>query len=821
MDALLTDLRQALRMFRDQPAFTATAVLTLLVGIGVNTAVFSVVNAVLLKPLPYPAPDRLVALLQRDNGVPVAIFATPAQFTHWRELTDIFEDVVAWRTVSFDTDSGDAPASVTAGTVSDGYFRTLGAPFALGRNLAADEHAVGGAKAVVVSHRFWLRRLGGNPNVVGTTLELNGVLHTVVGVTSREFDVGGLDVRGFGVPEVWVPLQVDADSSDFSVTLDAFARLRDGVALGAAQQRLAASSTAYRERYPADTNDWEFTALGLQETVAREARPMLLVLAGAFALVLLVACANVANLLLVRAAGRGREVAIRAALGAGRGRIVRQLLTESLVLTAIGGALGFVAGALGIRWLLARGLFALPRLGEPTAVLGLDWRVLAFALIVSIATGLVFGLVPALASARADLSGVMKDATSRAAGSRRETQAQSLLVTLEVALAVVLVIGAGLLIRTSLAIGAVDLGIAVDGVLTMRAVADQPIRSPATMVATSERALERVRSIPGVEGAASSLGLPLQDGLFAPFDIVGRQNAGPFTGAAVAVPASAGYFETLEIPLLRGRGFDANDDRGAAAVVVINEAMADLFWADGGDPFADRIHVGGAGMPEAAGEPPRQIIGIVGNVRQKGILAEPEPAMYFPHAQLSDGLSSVAVLPMAWIVRTSIEPRFVAAAVQQTLREELGHGVTDIRLLADTWRESTSQQRLGLWLMTIFGAAALLLGAVGIYGLVAYSVQRRQHEIGIRLAVGARPDSVRNMVISEGMQRVAAGIVIGVGVAYFAANVLAAAVFGVEPHDATVFVTVPLVLAAVGLVAVFVPALRATRVDPTRALRSS
>ena len=465
-------------------------------------------------------------------------------------------------------------------------------------------------------------------------------------------------------------------------------------------------------------------------------------------------------------------------------------------------------------------MFDLPRLGEP-ALLGLDWRVLTFTLFVSIAAGLVFGLVPALASARADLIGVMNDATSRATGGRRQTQAQSLLVTLEVALAVVLVIGAGLLIRTSLAIGAVDLGIAVDNVLTMRAVGDRPIQSPANVVARSERALERIRAIPGVEAAASSLGLPLGHNLFAPFDIVGRQNAGPFTGAAVVVPASADYLETLGIPLLRGRRFDANDGRGAPAVVVINQAMADLYWADGADPFADRVHLGATVIPEAAGEPPRQIIGIVGNVRQKGILADAEPTMYFPHAQLSDGFGSIATLPMAWIVRTSVAPRSVAAAVQQTLREELGHGVTDIQLLADTWLETTSQQRLNLWLMTIFGAAALLLGAVGIYGLVAYSVQRRQHEIGIRLAVGARPDAVRNMVISEGMQRVVAGIVIGVGAAYLAANLLAAVLFGVEPHDIAVFVTVPLVLAAVGLAAVFVPAIRATRVDPTRALRSS
>jgi predicted permease len=820
VDTLIQDLRQALRLFRDQPAVTATAVLALTLGIGVNTSVFSVVNAVLLRPLPYPEPERLVALLQNHNGVPTAIVASPSHFTHWRALNDVFEDVVAWRTASFDYTEGDTPASVTAGNVSEGYFRTLGATFTAGRALAADEHVPGAANAVVISHGFWTRGLGGRPDAVGSTLPLNGTPYTVVGITSPAFDVRGIDVRDFGVPDIWVPLQVDPDLTDFSVTLDVFARLRDGVSVAAAQQRLAASIGAYRERYPADTEDWQFTALGLQETIVRNARPMLLTLMGAVALVLLVACANVANLLLVRAVSRGREVAIRATLGAGRARIVRQLLTESVVLTLTGGALGLVAGVAGVRWLLASGLTELPRLDE-TGLLGLDWRVTAFALIMSIATGLVFGLVPALVSARTDLSAVMKDSTSRAAGGRRQTKVQTLFVTVEVALAVVLVIGAGLLIRTSLAIGAVDLGIAVDGVLTMRTGAAGSTVPVSAVVAANERALARVRTIPGVEAAASSIGMLLADGLFAPFDIVGRQNAGPSTGAAVAVPSSADYFETLGIPLLRGRRFDTNDDRGAAAVVVINEAMANLYWQAGGDPLNDRIHLGGAVMPDAADEPARQIIGIVGNVRHKGIFAEAEPTMYFPHAQLSDGLGRIAVLPMGWLVRTRVPPRSVAAAVQQALREETGRPVSDVALLEDTWLESISGQRLNLWLMTLFGGAALLLGAVGIYGLVAYSVQHRRHEIGIRMAVGARPSAVRNMVIREGMLRVAGGVALGLVAAYFSANLLASLLFGVEAHDPVVFVTVPLVLAAVGLIAVCVPALRATRLDPTSALRSS
>jgi hypothetical protein len=303
---------------------------------------------------------------------------------------------------------------------------------------------------------------------------------------------------------------------------------------------------------------------------------------------------------------------------------------------------------------------------------------------------------------------------------------------------------------------------------------------------------------------------------------VGRQNAGAATGGGVVVPSSADYFATLGIALLRGRLFTAGDDRGAPAVVLINEAMAARYWQDGSDPLNDRIRVGGTAIPEAADEPARQIIGIVANVRHKGIhVAEPEPAMYFPHAQLSDKLSRIAILPTGWLVRTSVPARPMAAAVQQALREETGRAVTDVEVLEDAWLESISRQRLNLWLMTLFGGAALLLGGVGIYGLVAYTVQHRQHEIGIRMAVGARPGAVRNMVIREGMLRVTAGIAFGLVAAYFAANLLASLLFGVEAHDPVVFVTVPVVLAAVGLIAVCVPALRATRVDPTSALRSS
>jgi putative ABC transport system permease protein len=359
----------------------------------------------------------------------------------------------------------------------------------------------------------------------------------------------------------------------------------------------------------------------------------------------------------------------------------------------------------------------------------------------------------------------------------------------------------------------------MDNVLTLRTALTEP-RSTAGAARMSEAVLERLRSLPGVEVAASAVGLPLQSRAGGPFDIVGRENAGAATGAGVVVPSSPGYFEALRIPVLVGRALDARDDEAAVPVVVINQAMADRYWSDGGNPLNDRIRIG-AGLPEASDEPARQIVGIVGSVRQDGIVNDAEPAMYFPHAQLSDRLNDAFFPQLDWIVRTSIDPAAVSALVHKTVREETRQQVTDIRSIEDTWLLSISRQRLNLWLMTLFGGAALLLGAVGVYGLVEYSVQQRRHEIGIRLAMGARAGAITSMVVGQGMQRVAVGVAAGIVAAYFLANVLASTLFGVEPHDLAVFVTVPLVLLAVGCTAVCVPAFRAARVDPTLGLRCS
>lgn len=820
MEALAQDVKKALRSLRDNPGFTATALAALVLGIGVNTAVFSVLSAVLLRPLPFPDPDRLVLLMQSFRGAPTIVWSSHAEVAHWQRQTDVLEDVTAWKTVLFDYTAGDSPLSIKTGTVAEPYFRALRAPFIAGRGFAPDEDLPGAAKTVVISHAFWVRRLNEDADIVGKAIPLNGEPYTVIGITRADFDVSDLDVRGAGAPEVWVALQLDANATDQFPTLDAFARLRDGVTHEVARQRVAASIAEHRERFPDDSlAEWGFTTLPLREALVRGARPMLMVLSGAVALVLLISCANVASLLLVRATGRYREIAIRSALGAGRARIIRQLLTESAVLSLTGGTLGLLAGVLGIRWLLSSGLIDLPRLGETVALSGLDWRVLLFTSLLSIATGLIVGIAPALASARTDLTAAIKDANGPAsAGGQRQSRTLSLLVTTEVALAVVLMIGAGLLIRTALALNSVELGFSIDNVLTMRSALPEQ-RSTATVAQTIEAVLARLRAVPGVETAAPSLGLPLQDRAGGPFDIVGRSNDGAPTGDAILVPTSADYFAALRIPLLVGRSFEASDVQAAPPVAVINQALADRYWSDGSNPLDYRIRFG-TGIPDAADEPARHIIGIVANIRQDGIVSGPAPTMYIPHAQLSDKLNSAFPPTLDWIVRTSIDPSALSAVLHNAVREETRQQVTDIRVMKNTWLLSTSRQRLNLWLLTFFGGAALLLGAVGVYGLVAYTVAQRRREIGIRMAVGARAGVVRNMVVREGIMRVASGVAVGTVAAYFLANVLASVLFGVEPHDMATFLLVPLVLLAVGGAAVYVPALRATRIDPTLALRS-
>jgi predicted permease len=548
------------------------------------------------------------------------------------------------------------------------------------------------------------------------------------------------------------------------------------------------------------------------------------VLLAAVAGVLLIACANVANLLLVRSTVRRREMAIRAAMGADRGRIIRQLMTESVLLAVFGGALGLTLGVVGIRALLSVNTAGLPRLGTDGSAIQLDWRVLAFTAAVSLGTGLLFGVAPALHAARENLSGTLRDGTGSSAGGRHG-RLRSSLVVLEIALALTLVIGSGLLIRTSLALQAVQPGFDPNNVLTMHMSFTGPRFQTSESVENAIReGVDRLRTIPGVELATAACCLPLEGGYGLGFTIVGRPlEAGQVNhGGAEWITVSPGYFETFKIPVITGRTFTERDDKGATPVVIINQAMAKQFWKTG-TPLNEHLTIGRGGMPEFEAEPDRLIIGVVADSHDDALNQDPQPKMFVPQAQIPDAVNALntRISPMAWAIRTRVPPLSLAAEVQSQLRQATGLPVADIRSMSQIVSRSTSRERFNTLLMTVFALSALALAAIGIYGVMAYAVQQRTREIGVRLALGAEPGRVRTMVVLQGMRLAMTGVILGVVAAYGLSRYMKSLLFGVEARDPLVFVGVPVLLAIVALAAVWVPAGRASRVDPLGALRSA
>jgi predicted permease len=818
MDTLLRDLKQALRIFRQSPGFTAAAVVALTLGIGTNTAIFSVVNAVLLKPAPFPDPGRLVMLM---NTSPEGNFsgASPVKFKHWRDQTSIFENVSAFRTGVANLTGNEMPEQVRSAQVSADYFRLFGAKTILGRTFTPEEDLPKAAKTVVLSHGFWTRRFGADPAIAGKTISLGGEPHVVAGVIAPDFDF-----QDFGLPpDVWVPFQLDRHPTDQGHYFSAAARLKPGVTLAQANARLRLAAEDFRREYPAALGkNGGFGVEPIREAISGNVRTPLLVLAGAVSFVLLIACANVANLLLARAVGRRREIAIRAAIGAGRGRIVRQLLTESLLLSAAGAVAGSALGIVGIRALLSVNTAGLPRVGERGALVGLDWRVLAFTVAAAGITGILFGLIPALHSSRPDLSATLKESGGRGGTGMRHNKARTVLVLSEVALAVVLLVGSALLIRTSMALAAVKPGFDTEHVLTMRMSMDGPRFAQSAAVEEMVRTgVERLRAVPGVEAASATCCVPLEGGYGLPFLVVGRPlTDGPYHGGGNWNTVSPGYFDVFRIPVLRGRAFTDRDVAGAPGVVVINQAMARRYWPKS-DPLNDKIWIGKGLMPQLASETPRQVIGVVADVHGNGLDADPAPTMYVPQAQVPDAINelNVRLTPLKWVVRTRGNPLASSAAVQDALRQMSGLPVTSVRAMSEVVQRSTSQQRFHMLMMTIFGSSALLLAAIGIYGLMAYSVQQRTQEIGIRLALGAGTADVRRMVVLQGMRLALSGVVLGVGVALGLTRLIASLLFGVEARNPAVILAVAALLSAISLVAVWIPARRATRVDPVIALR--
>ena len=818
IEILRRDLRFTLRSLRKSPGFAIIAVAVIAVGIGVNTAVFSVIDAVLLKPLTYPDPQQLVALTVTGPQGSFAIASVPF-FNLWRQQTGIFQQVAAYDFggAGLNLTGGDHPQQVQGVHVSADYFAMLGAPVIAGRTFTAAEDSPNGGHVTVLSYGLWKSRYGGDPKIVGSTIQLDGQPYLVIGIVGPGF------VTDTPV-DLWVPFQFDLNSKDMVVFFTAGARLKPGVTVPQANAQLRLVADQFRRIYGADSMPprGSFGVESLQQNMIGDTGSRLLVLWGAVAFVLLIACANVANLLLARSAARKREFATRAALGAGRGQIIRQLLVESLSLSITGGVIGLGLGFLGLRLLLSINPGDIPRIGEHGAGVSLDLNILLFTLGVAVLTGLLFGLVPAISASRTNLAYALNENGSHASIGVRSGKLRSVLVIAEMALTVVLVAGAVLLIRTFRNLEAVDPGFTMHNVISMSmAISGDRFQKTAPVSQVIQQGTDRLRAVPGVMDTGVSNCLPMAGGFGMSFEVVGRPKGGPTSsGGAGFCSISYGYFNTLGIPLVRGRYFTQQDNASSPGVAVINQAFARHYWP-GGDALKDQIHIG-AGAGPAFAEGPRQIVGIVGNTHDRGPGEDPTPMMYIPLAQMPDletALNS-KVAPLWWFVRSQPDPHTLIVPITTALREASGGlPVAHIRTMEELEAENIARQRLNMLLLTIFGCSGLLMAAIGVYGVMSYSVQQRTQELGVRMALGAQASSLRNMVIRQGMTLTLIGVVIGGGGALWLTRFLSSFLFGVKPLDPVSFIATPVLLSGVALFAVWAPARRATRVNPIAALR--
>jgi putative ABC transport system permease protein len=826
MDTVLSDLKYSIRIFLKSPDFTITVMLALALGIGATTAIFSVVNAVLLKPLPIFDSDRFVMLMSTwvsETGERKSFSdASPAKFEHWRAQSSVVQDVSAFVPGVINYTRGDVMEQLRSMRASSDFFRCWAIKILRGRTFTPEEDLPNGPRIALISQGLWMRRFAGDPQILGKTILLDGEPYVVIGIAADSPSLGE-----FGPPpDVYVPFQLDPNTRDLGDFFKVVARLRRGVTLEQAKARLQTSVGEYRAKFPSSLAFGPkdgFNILRFRDAIVGDTRPLLLILLGAVGLVLLIACANVANLLLAQATGRRREIAIRAAMGAARGRMIHQLLTESVLLSFVGGALGLWLGYAGIRALLAVNTADLPLVGQNGSAVNIDWRVAGFAVAVSLVTGIVFGLFPALQASRVDLNSILKDSGGRSGTGLRQTKVRAGLVVSETGLAVILLVGSALLIRSFVALYRVDRGFETKNVVTMRTALTDPKYLKSVGAANMIRnGLQHIRLLPNVVAASTTCCLPLLQGFYGqPFEIIGKPPANgqdvPAGGWSVVSP---GFFDVFQIPVRRGRTFADRDDERASPVVVINERMAKEYWKDD-DPLRSRIVIGRGMMKEFKDEPRRQIVGIVGDMRNERLNADPLPMMYVPQAQLPNAENAWLARngQMVWILRTRGAPNRLVPAIREQLRRTTGLPVSNILSMDEVMSLSTEKQRFNMLLMTVFGCAATLLAGLGIYGLMAYIVEQRTKEIGIRLAIGAEASQVRNMVVGQGMSLALVGVILGMLAAWGLSRLMESMLFGVKARDPLVFLAVPAMLGAVALMAVWLPANRASRVNPTDTLR--
>jgi predicted permease len=803
METLFQDLRYALRNLAKAPTFTAIALVTLALGIGANTAIFSVVNAVLLRALPYADPDRLVVVGQ--NGF---TSAPPANFFDWKRDNHVFENIGAGEAWSPNLTSIDKPEQVIGLRVTSDIFPVLGVKPILGRTFVPQEERTGNDREVVLSYGFWQHRFSGNRDAMGQTVSLNGANYTIVGVMPKGFRFAPFWVTK---AEIWAPLPLDP-TDRLRNSLRLFARLKPGVSLRQARADMATITARLEAQFPGTNKN--VTVVPLKEQVVGDIRPALLVLLGAVGFVLLIACANVAHMLLARASARKREIAVRAALGASRARIMRQFLTESAVLALTGGALGVLMAIWGMRVLLASAPSEITHFGT----IQIDSSVLMFAFVISIFTGVAFGLAPALQSSAMNLVETLKEGAHSVSEGAHRGAVRRLLVASEFALAVVLLAGAGLMIRTFAALQAIDPGFNPHHLLTMVVSVAGAKDANANRAAFYEQALDRIRALPGVTSAGAINHLPLAGDVWGiPFFIEGRptpkRGEEPYGAYRVVLP---GYFQTMNVPLLQGRDFQQNDDRSAPKVAIVNQYLAQHYWP-GENPIGKRISIGLGSEPSWM-----TVVGVVANIVRHDWTDRPGPEYYLPLLQspsyLRDQSPFSAYLTI--VVRTAGDAAAQTPAVENAIRS-LDKTVTlsEVETMEEVVADTNAQPRFYLSLLTAFAAVALILAAVGIYGVMSHSVSRRTHEMALRMALGAQPSEVMRLVVGESMLLATIGGVVGLAGALALTPLMKTLLYGVRAGDPATFATVALVLGAVGLLASYIPARRATKVDPMVALR--
>jgi putative ABC transport system permease protein len=803
MENLIQDCRYGIRMLLKNPGFTAIAVLTLTLGIGANSAIFSVVNAVLLQPLPYDHPDRLVILNETSQQMDSMSISYP-NFVDWRDRNRVFEQLAVYRRQSFNLTGGAKPEQIVGGEVSASLFPALRTQPVLGRSFTENEDKPGGAQVVVLSYGLWQSRFSGSKDVAGQSVNLDDKQYTVIGVMPAGFE---FPTRA----RLWVPVGQRSSEPAWVERgnhpgLYGVARISDGATIEAAHGDMDRVAQELQRQYPGSNTGDGVRIRPMKEVYVADIRPALLVLFAAVGFVLLIACVNVANLLLARGASREKEFAVRSALGAGRFRLVRQLLTESVLLSIIGGALGLAVAKWGVKLIIAIDPNDIPR----SKNIGLDWKLVGFTLAVSLFTGIVFGLVPALNAAKVDLNESLKDMGRGSTASRRRKRFRQVLIISEVSLALVLLIGAGLVIRSFYKLVQVDPGFKTENVLSFSVtLPPAKYKEDRQLINFYNQTLDRLSVLPGVLSAAESSGLPLgNNGNQTSFRVVGQPDPLPGQAPLVEIVSSSpAYFDTMKIPLLKGRLFTDQDGKDAPRVIVVDSLFATRHWP-GEDAVGKQLKFGD---PKA---PPITVIGVVGRVRMEGLDTDSDRVQaYTPYPQDSDS-------SMNFIIRTARDPQTITrSAEEQVQAVDADEPIYNIQTLSDLWQQSIAPQRMNLVLLGVFAGLALLLSMVGIYGVTAYSVSQRTHELGVRMALGARPSNILGMVMGNGMATVILGLVIGLVAAYGLTRLMASLLFTVSPHDPVTFVAIPVILAFVAIVAHYIPAIRATKVDPISALR--